>query len=229
MTEGTPVSKDSERRARLQAAMRDARTSGPRATIPAPAEPATPAGAGASAGGAGRAGSADGTGSAVAAGRRRSPLALVADRRGLTAIGIVLLDLIGGFVGLVHDLNTGSHILGTVTAIAFATATVIAAMIAHREDLAASVIVPPLAYACVVLVAAGDTAGAGTGSYVHTIAEEAVVHVLTSAPGLLVGVAAALVVAVFRFLAGRAAANRRRAAARARHEQYERYERYDRP
>lgn len=173
--------------------------------------------------GADQAGGAVGTASepagAVVAGRR-SPLALVADRRGLTAVGIVLLDLAGGFVGLAHDLNTGSHILGTVTALAFATAAVVAAMVAHREDLAASVIVPPLAYACIVLVAAGITAGSGTGSFVHTIAEEAVVHVLTSAPGLLVGVAAALVVAVFRFLAGRAAANRRRAAARARLDQY---------
>src|SRR6185369_4932019 len=138
MTEGTPVSKDAERRARLQAAMRGAEPSGPRTAPPAQA---------------GRAGSAalgDGAASVPVGGR--SPIAYVADRRGLTVIGIVLLDLIGGFVGLVHDLNTGTHLLGAVTAIAFATATVIAAMIAHREDLAASVIVPPLAYAGVVLV-----------------------------------------------------------------------------
>jgi hypothetical protein len=207
--------------------MRDAGTSAPRQAIPAAAGATARPDAGGSASSASSAGSAGSASGAAAAGRR-SPLAIVVDRRGLTTIGIVLLDLIGGFVGLVHDLNTGSHILGAVTAIAFATATVIAAMIAHREDLAAAVIVPPLAYACVVLVAAGITAGAGAQSFVRTIGEEAVVHVLTSAPGLLVGVAAALVVAVFRFLAGRAAANRRRAAARARQEQYDRYERFDR-
>src|SRR4051812_11355556 len=113
MTEGTPVSKDAERRARLQAAMRGAGPSAPRTPPPAPVGSAGPAGLG------------HGGASAPVAGRR-SPVAYVADRRGLTVVGIVLLELIGGFVGLAHDLNTGSHILGTVTAIAFATATVVA-------------------------------------------------------------------------------------------------------
>jgi hypothetical protein len=144
----------------------------------------------------------------------RPPYAYVVDRRGLTIVGIVVVCLVGGFVGAAYDLSRGSHLLGSVTAVTFATAAIAAALVAHREDLGASVIVPPLAYAVVVFVAANVTSG-GVGSYVRAIVEEAVVHILTSAPGLLVAFAGTALVAVVRFFAGRAAANRRRARARA--------------
>jgi hypothetical protein len=209
------VSKDAERRARLEAAMgggtatrRGARGPARPGDAPARRDLAGPGG--------GRAAARRPPAPSVAPrGPRPVGLGLVADRRGLTAAGIAIVCLVGCAIGAIWDLDRGTRILGMVTGTALIVAAVVAALIAHAEDIAASVVVPPLAYAVTVLVAANITGRSGSGSYVHRVGSEVVVHVLTSAPGLLIAVGLTVVIALVRWLRGRAAENRRRAAARA--------------
>jgi hypothetical protein len=219
------LSKDAERRARLEAAMGGGKATTRRAG-PAPARPPAPPLRAAGASPAlphdldprpdgGRA--ARRTAAAeVAPQRRAGPLGFVADSRGLTAAGVALVCVAGCAIGAAWDLSRGTRILGTVTGVALIVAAVVAALTAHREDIGATVVAPPLAYAAVVLVAANITGQSGTGSYTHRVGAEVVVHVLTSAPGLLIAVGLTAVIALVRWLRARATANRRRAAARAR-------------
>lgn len=126
----------------------------------------------------------------------------MADRRGLTATGAVTIALALGFLGALIDVNTGRG-LRTVFAVCFIAGCALAAMLAHREDLKATVIMPPLVYCVLALVGAAFGQTQAAGSFVKTQAIELVDALLVGAPVLYGATALALVIAVTRARTGR--------------------------
>lgn len=124
------------------------------------------------------------------------------DRRGLTATGGVLVALLVGLAGGAVDVLTGRG-LREAFAVAFVTGCVLAAIAVHHEDLFATVVMPPLVYAVLALIAVLVDRTAGAGSFVMRQAVELVNAVVLGAPVLMAGTGAALLVAVARWLAGR--------------------------
>lgn len=126
----------------------------------------------------------------------------VGDRRGLTATGAVALALGLGIVGGAIDVLTGPG-LRTVFAVCFVAGCLIAAITVHREDLVAAVVMPPLVYVVLALIGGAVERTATTGSFLTQQALELVNALVLGAPVLLAATAAALVVAVYRWTAGR--------------------------
>lgn len=135
-------------------------------------------------------------------GRPRPAGASVGDRRGLTAAGAAGLALLIGLLGAGVDIATGSG-LREAFAIAFVSGSLIAAGTVHREDLVASVVMPPLVFVVLVLVAGLVEGSGASGSLVMRQAVELVNALVLSAPVLMAGTLAALVVAVARRTLGR--------------------------
>lgn len=121
----------------------------------------------------------------------------VGDRRGLTATGAVAIALALGFVGAFIDVNTGRG-LRTVFAICFIAGCALAAMLAHREDLRATVIMPPLVYCVLALLGAAIGQTQAAGSFVKTQGLELVSALIIGAPVLYAATGLALVIAVVR-------------------------------
>ena len=131
----------------------------------------------------------------------RAPAPL-GDQRGLTAAGAALLVLLLSGLGAGVDVVTGTG-LRTVFAVAFVVAAALAAATVHHEDLFASVVLVPLAFALI-----GGIAGVAEGASLHSASKLvlAVANVMvTAAPALMVATAAAAVIA-----GGRAYTARRR-------------------
>lgn len=126
----------------------------------------------------------------------------VGDRRGLTATGAVALALVLGLAGGAFDVLTGSG-LREVFAVSFVAGCALAAFAAHREDLAATVVMPPLVYVVLALVAGAVEKTVGTGSFLTQQALELANALVLGAPVLAAATLAALVVAVARWTAGR--------------------------
>lgn len=126
----------------------------------------------------------------------------VADRRGLTATGAVTVALGLGLAGGIFDVVTGAGLRGTF-AVLFVLGCAIAAYKVHREDLFATVVIPPLAYAVLVGAAAiGRASGAG-GSFVKQNVLELFSALVLNARVLLVATAAAAIIATLRVTAAR--------------------------
>ena len=123
--------------------------------------------------------------------------ARLADRRGLTALGAVLLTLLLGSVAGAVDVITGQG-LRTVFAVAFLTACLLSAISVHREDLLAVVVMPPLVYAALVLLGGLAESGGSTGSLLLHQAIELFNGLVLGAPVLVGGTAIAAVVALVR-------------------------------
>ncbi len=121
----------------------------------------------------------------------------VADRRGLTATGAVAIALALGFVGAFIDVNTGRG-LRTVFAIFFIAGCALAAVLAHREDLKATVIMPPLVYCVLALLGAAIGQTQAAGSFVKNQGLELVSALIIGAPILYAATGLALVIAVVR-------------------------------
>lgn len=136
-----------------------------------------------------------------------SPTAAVADRRGLTAAGAVLLVLALGLAGGAYDLSTGSG-LGLAFAACFVTGCALAAALVHREDLTAAVILPPLAYVVLALGAGAVSGGAGSGSLLVRQGLELFNTLVLGAPVLAGATVLSLVIALGRWLAGRRSGSR---------------------
>ena len=134
--------------------------------------------------------------------RSRLGASAVADGRGLTAAGAALVALVVGLLGVAFDLLTGSG-LREAFAVAFVTGCVLAALAVHREDLFAVVVMPPLVYVVLAFVGGAFGTTAGSGSFLTRQAIELVNAVVIGAPVLMVATFAALVIAVFRWAAGR--------------------------
>lgn len=121
----------------------------------------------------------------------------VADRRGLTATGAVTLALTLGVIGALIDVNTGRG-LRTVFAICFIAGSALAAMLVHREDLKASVIMPPLTYCVLALIGAGLGRTSAAGSFIKTQGLELVSALVLGAPVLYAATFLALLIAAIR-------------------------------
>jgi hypothetical protein len=121
----------------------------------------------------------------------------VADRRGLTATGAVTLALAFGFIGAAIDVNTGRG-LRTTFAICFIVGSALAAMLVHREDIKATVVMPPLTYCVLALVGAALGHTKVAGSFVKGQALELVSALTLGAPVLYAATGGALLVALIR-------------------------------
>lgn len=121
----------------------------------------------------------------------------VADRRGLTATGAVTVALVLGFVGAFVDVNTGRG-LGTAFAVLFVVGSALAALLAHREDLRATVVAPPLTYCVLALLGAAIGHTSAAGPFLKQQGLELVSALILGAPTLYAATGLALVIALVR-------------------------------
>ena len=129
---------------------------------------------------------------------RRSGLA---DRRGLTALGAVVLTLVLSGAGGAVDVLTGPGLRLTF-AVAFVISCLLAAVSVHREDLLAVVVMPPLVYAALVLLAGLAESGGSSGSLLLHQAIQLFNGLVLGAPVLLGGTALAAAIALVRRAGG---------------------------
>jgi hypothetical protein len=121
----------------------------------------------------------------------------VADRRGLTAVGAVTVALVLGAVGGFIDVMTGPG-LRTVFGICFIAGCAFAALKVHREDLIATVVMPPLVYVALALVAGAFSQTVAVGSVLTRQALELATSLVLGAPVLLTATGLAFAIAVVR-------------------------------
>jgi hypothetical protein len=126
---------------------------------------------------------------------------------GLTAAGAVTLALLLSLAGAVYDVLTGPG-LRAVFAVCFVTGCVLAAVLVRRRAVWSTVVLLPLVYVAVALVAGAVRGTGAVGSWLTRQALDLLTALVLQAPSLLTGTAAAAVVAVVR-----SAARRRRPAA----------------
>lgn len=126
----------------------------------------------------------------------------VVDRRGLTAAGAVAVALLLGAAGGLIDVLTGPG-LRTVFAVCFIAGCAIAAFTVHREDLVAAVVMPPLVYVVLALLAGTFSQTVAVGSMLTRQALELTSALVLGAPVLLTATGLAFVIAVVRGIAGR--------------------------
>ena len=126
----------------------------------------------------------------------------VGDRRGLTAFGAVAVALVLGLVGGAVDVLTGSGLRG-VFAACFIAGCALAALLVHREDLVAAVVMPPLVYVALALLGGAVEKTGAAGSFLGQQALELVNALVLGAPVLLTATGAALVIALARHLRAR--------------------------
>jgi hypothetical protein len=130
----------------------------------------------------------------------------VADKRGLTAVGAVTVALVLGALGGFIDVLTGPG-LRTVFAICFIAGCAFAALKVHREDLLATVVMPPLVYVALALVAGAFSQTAAVGGWMTRQALELATSLVLGAPVLLTATGLAFAIAVVRaFMSRRPAA-----------------------
>lgn len=126
----------------------------------------------------------------------------LSDRRGLTATGAVALALVLGMAGGLVDVLTGPG-LRTVFAICFVAGCGLAALLVHREDLVAAVVIPPLVYCVLALLAGAVESTVGSQSLLTRQALELLNALVLGAPVLLTATGLALAIAVMRGALGR--------------------------
>jgi hypothetical protein len=126
----------------------------------------------------------------------------VVDRRGLTAVGAVTVALLLGAAGGFIDVMTGPG-LRTVFAICFIAGCAFAALRVHREDLIATVVMPPLVYVALALLAGAFSQTAPVGGVLTRQALELATSLVLGAPVLLTATGLAFAIAVVRGVAGR--------------------------
>lgn len=126
----------------------------------------------------------------------------VADRRGLTAVGAASLAITLGAAGGLVDVLTGPG-LRTVFAVCFILGCAISALTVHREDLFASVVMPPLVYVLLALLAGAFSQTVAVGSMLTRQVLELATSLFLGAPVLLTATAVAGGIALLRGLLGR--------------------------
>lgn len=124
---------------------------------------------------------------------------VVADDRGVTATGAIAIALVLGVIGAAIDVKTG-HGLRTVFAISFIGGSALAALLVHREDLVAAVVIPPFTYCALAVI--GGFLGSTTvaGSFVTKEGVALLDALVLKAPVLFVATGAAASIALFRKL-----------------------------
>jgi hypothetical protein len=88
--------------------------------------------------------------------------------------------------------------LRTVFAVLFVIGCALAALLVHREDLKAVIVMPPLVYCVLALVGAAIGQTQVAGSWIKTQGLELVSALITGAPVLYTATGAALVIALVR-------------------------------
>lgn len=141
--------------------------------------------------------------------RHGLPAVHIADRRGITAAGAVALAITMGVVGGAIDVASGRG-LRLVFAVCFAVGCALAAAVIHREDLLAAVVIPPLAYLALALLAGTVRESGEGGSLARRQMSELYDALILSFPALFTATVAAAAVALVRWLAGRRAMPARR-------------------
>jgi hypothetical protein len=126
----------------------------------------------------------------------------VVDRRGLTAVGAVTVALVAGAAGGFIDVMTGPG-LRTVFAIFFIAGCAFAALKVHREDLVATVVMPPLVYVALALLAGAFSKTAAVGGWMTRQALELATSLVLGAPVLLTATGLAFAIAVVRAILSR--------------------------
>lgn len=126
----------------------------------------------------------------------------VADRRGLTATGAVAVAVVLGLAGGTFDVLTGPG-LRTVFAVTFILGCALAALLVHREDLKAAVVMPPLVYVALAFVGAAIELNGAAGSFLARQALEMANALVIGAPVLLTATGVSLVIALVRTVSGR--------------------------
>lgn len=121
----------------------------------------------------------------------------VADRRGLTATGAVVVAFALGLVGAVIDLKTGRG-LRSAFEISFVIGTALAAALVHREDLKAAVVLAPYTYCGLAIVAGIFGRSGGSGSFARRSAVALMDALLLHAPVLFLATGLALVIVLVR-------------------------------
>ncbi len=129
------------------------------------------------------------------------------DRRGLTAAGCLVLLFVAGFVGALLDLLAG-HQLWLFFGVCFIGAAALSTVRCHAEDLAATIVLPPLVYFAIAFIFTVINPRSGTHSGgSRQFAIDLGGELVFSAPILLIATIVALGLATAR---GRASAARRR-------------------
>jgi hypothetical protein len=126
----------------------------------------------------------------------------VVDRRGLTAVGAVTVALLLGAVGGFIDVMTGPG-LRTVFAVCFIAGCAFAALKVHREDLIATVVMPPLVYVALALLAGAFSQTAAVGGWMTRQALELATSLVLGAPVLLTATGLAFAIAIVRAVVSR--------------------------
>jgi hypothetical protein len=127
----------------------------------------------------------------------------VADKRGVTAFGAVAIAMLLGLLGGVIDVLTGPG-LRTVFTICFVAGCALAAFLVHREDLLATIVMPPLLYVALALFAAGIEASGVTNGWLMHQVSETVTALILGTWTLVAAVVAAALVALIRIRTGHA-------------------------
>jgi hypothetical protein len=122
---------------------------------------------------------------------------VVADRRGLTAAGAVAIAIVLGVVGAAIDVKTG-HGLRTVFAVCFVGGSALAAVLVHREDLRAAVVIPPFTYCALAVIGGFLGSTKVAGSFVTKEGVALLDALILRAPVLFVATGAALAIALVR-------------------------------
>lgn len=130
------------------------------------------------------------------------PSVHIADRRGITATGAVALAIAMGVVGGAIDVASGRG-LRMVFAAFFVIGCASAAALIHREDLLAAVVIPPLAYLALALLAGTVRATGESGSMARHQVSELYDALIISFPALFTATSVAATVALFRWAASR--------------------------
>lgn len=112
-------------------------------------------------------------------------------------MGAVTIALAFGFLGAFVDVQTGRG-LRTVFALCFVLGSALAALLVHREDIKATVVMPPLTYCVLALIGAGIGHSEVAGSFYKQQALELVSALITGAPVLYAATGAALIIALTR-------------------------------
>lgn len=120
----------------------------------------------------------------------------------LTAAGGVTVALGLGLFGAVIDVLTGPG-LRTVFGICFIAGCIAAAAFVRRQDLLAAVVLPPLVYLLIALLASGVEIVGAAGSWFTRETLEASTALIVNAPTLIAATALAALVAGYRHMATR--------------------------
>ena len=125
----------------------------------------------------------------------------IADGRGLTSAGAAVSMLAFGAAGGIFDVLAGRG-LRLVFAVFFVLGCAFAALAVHRESLRPVIVMPPLVYALLALLASA-VEGWGGGSFLKGQALELLNALVLGAPVLVIGFVTVLVLALLRGAARR--------------------------